>query len=80
MDVYCLVADETHAFALGNGVVVSNCFDELKYAFMSRPLRPRKVIAVPSGTFSSERSKYLRARDYAKRYGTTLEAAYQRVR
>lgn len=30
-DVYCLIADETHVFAIANGVIVSNCYDSVRY-------------------------------------------------
>lgn len=36
-DVYCLTVPETGNFALENGVLVSNCVDEVRYAVMSRP-------------------------------------------
>ncbi len=36
-DVYCLTVPSTGHFMLGNGLIVSNCGDELRYACMSRP-------------------------------------------
>lgn len=41
-DVYCLVADKYHAFAVEGGIIVHNCYDECKSFFMSRPLIPRQ--------------------------------------
>jgi len=60
-DVYCLVADETHVFALENGVVVSNCYDMDRYHFMSRPFAPAKAKpktpAETEGTFEQHLKK-----------------------
>jgi hypothetical protein len=36
-DVYCITVPKTGHFALGNGLIVSNCGDEVRYACMSRP-------------------------------------------
>ena len=36
-DVYCLVAEDTHVFATGNGVIVSNSLDEFRYGCMALP-------------------------------------------
>jgi hypothetical protein len=36
-DVYCLVADATHAFAVCGGIVVSNCYDAACLLFLHRP-------------------------------------------
>jgi hypothetical protein len=36
-DVYCLTVQATGYFTLANGLVVSNCADEWRYACMSRP-------------------------------------------
>lgn len=45
-DVYCLVADKTHVFCLENGLVVSNCFDSVKYC-----LSQVRFISVAGGGF-----------------------------
>jgi hypothetical protein len=44
-DVYCLEANKTHTFALGNGVIVSNCMDSLRY-LLARKLTTMKRKAV----------------------------------
>jgi hypothetical protein len=36
-DVYCLTVPEIECFALGNGVIVHNCYDSVVYGLMSRP-------------------------------------------
>lgn len=36
-DVYCITVPDGGCFALGNGLIVSNCADEFRYAMMSRP-------------------------------------------
>lgn len=79
-DTYCLVADATHAFAVQGGIVVSNCYDEFRYACMSRPVRPRVIPRIPPGTFAAERNRYIRAKKYAVTHGVSMETAYQRVR
>jgi hypothetical protein len=55
-------------------------YDCTRYAFMSRPIIPKRHIDIPQGTFASERRRYLRAKEYAKRHGTSIDAAYGRVR
>jgi hypothetical protein len=42
-DVYCLVAEGTHTFALENGLIVSNCMDSLRYGIS------RKMMAMSHG-------------------------------
>jgi hypothetical protein len=36
-DVYCLTVPETGCFAIEGGLLVSNCYDDSRYAAMSRP-------------------------------------------
>jgi hypothetical protein len=55
-------------------------YDTTRYAFMSRPIVPKKYDPVPQGTFAAERRRYIRAKKYAQRHGVSLEAAYGRVR
>ena len=55
-------------------------YDCTRYAFMSRPIIPKRIIKIPSGSFQAERDKYLRAKKYAQRHGVSLAAAYARVR
>lgn len=55
-------------------------YDEFRYACMARPVRPRKVVGMPAGSFQSERKRLMRARDLARRQGISLEAAYARMR
>ena len=55
-------------------------YDATRYAFMSRPIVPKRRDPVPQGTFAAERRRYLRAKQYAVRHGVSLEAAYSRVR
>lgn len=38
-DVYCLTVPDTGGFLLANGIAVSNCADEIRYACMSRPFK-----------------------------------------
>lgn len=55
-------------------------YDCTRYAFMSRPVIPKRILHEKPGTFASERNKYLKAKQYAKRHGVSLAAAYNKVR
>lgn len=55
-------------------------YDEFRYACMARPIRPKKIHTLPSGSFAVERNRLIRAKQYARRHGTSLEAAYSRIR
>lgn len=55
-------------------------YDCTRYMFMARPIVPKKRDAIPPGTFQAERNRYIRAKKYAQRHGTSLAAAYTRVR
>jgi len=55
-------------------------YDCTRYAFMSRPVRPKKVVTIPPGSFMAERRRYIRAKQYSQRHGVSLSAAYMRVR
>jgi len=55
-------------------------YDAFRYFCMSRPAKPRKVETIPKGSFAAERRRLIRAKQYAKHYGVSLQAAYQRVR
>lgn len=78
-DVYCLIADETHCFAVEGGLIVHNCYDEFRYMCMARPIKPKHVERIPPGSFMAERNKLLRARKYAQRHGVPVDVAYGRV-
>ena len=54
-------------------------YDEFRYAVMARPLKPKKVERIPTGSFQAERARLIRAKKYAARHGTSVEAAYGRV-
>jgi hypothetical protein len=50
-DVYCLTVPDVGCFLLGNGLIVSNCADTLRYGCMSRPWKappPRLAPATDS--------------------------------
>lgn len=55
-------------------------YDEFRYACMSRPIIPPRKNVEPMGTFAAERKKYINAKKYAERHGTSIAAAYGRVR
>lgn len=40
-DVYNMEVAETHDFAVNNGVIVHNCYDEQRYIFMENPIAAR---------------------------------------
>lgn len=39
-DVYNMEVEGTHDFAVGNGIIVHNCYDELRYVCMENPIAP----------------------------------------
>lgn len=45
-DVYCLIADNTHSFALSNGVIVHNCYDAVRYRVLKGSNRMATEIKV----------------------------------
>ena len=55
-------------------------YDCTRYLCMSRPITPKVRHDIPSGTFAHERRRLIRAKEYARRHGVSLDAAYQRVR
>lgn len=58
-----------------------HCYDETRYFFMFRPMKPkypRKEF--PAGSFQSERKRYIMAKRYATRYGTSMNDAYNRIK
>lgn len=55
-------------------------YDEFRYFCMNRPVRPKKVERIPSGSFQATRGKLIRAKEYARRHGVSLETAYSRIR
>jgi hypothetical protein len=55
-------------------------YDCTRYLCMSRPITPRRKHDIPQGTFAAERRRMIRAKEYARRHGVSLDAAYARVR
>lgn len=55
-------------------------YDCTRYLCMSRPITPRRRVDIPTGTFASERRRMIRAKEFAKRHGVSMDAAYARVR
>ena len=55
-------------------------YDEVRYMCMARPLKPKKVTRIPTGSFQAERTRLIRAKKYATRHGVSIEAAYNRIR
>jgi len=54
-------------------------YDEFRYMCMARPIAPKVESRVPVGSFQWERNKYLRAKKYAQRHGTSIGVAYTRL-
>lgn len=54
-------------------------YDEVRYACMLKPVRPKKVERIPVGSFQYERNKMIRAKKYAQRHGVSIDVAYQRI-
>lgn len=55
--------------------------DAFRYLCMMRPIRPKRVQPMaPPGSFKAERNRYIRAKDYARKMGVSLEIAYRKIR
>lgn len=55
-------------------------YDEFRYMCMARPIAPRKVERIATGSFQAERNRLIRAKKYARSHGVSVAAAYQRIR
>ena len=55
-------------------------YDEFRYMCMARPIRPKKVVRIPPGSFHAERKRLINAKKYARRHGVSLDVAYSRLR
>lgn len=55
-DAYCLTVPDAGAFLLANGLAVSNCADELRYACLSRPY----TAPLPDAATEKEPDRYAR--------------------
>lgn len=55
-------------------------YDEFRYACMARPIQPKKVERIPTGSFMAERNRLINAKKYAQRHGVSLQVAYTRIR
>lgn len=49
-DVFNLHVEDTHSF-LANGIVAHNCYDETRYALMSRPAPVRQIVTIAPKAF-----------------------------
>jgi hypothetical protein len=52
----------------------------VRYACMSRPIRPKVIPLHSTNSFQAHRRKMLRAKRLSAKYGTRLESAYNQVR
>lgn len=57
-----------------------HCYDTLRYFLMFRPMKPSLKLKADIGSFQSERRRYIKAKQYASRYGTSMDSAYGRVK
>jgi hypothetical protein len=55
-------------------------YDEFRYMCMARPIKPKKVERIPTGSFQAERARLIRAKNYARTHGVSVSAAYSRFR
>jgi hypothetical protein len=53
-------------------------YDTFRYLCMARPVRPKRTETQAPGSFRAERNRLLRAKEYARRHGVSVEAAYRR--
>lgn len=54
-------------------------YDEVRYMCMARPIQPKRGSRVVAGSFAAERSKLIRAKQFAKRHGVSVDVAYNRM-
>ena len=54
-------------------------YDELRYMCMARPMTPKKVVRIPTGSFMAIRGRHIRAKKYARKHGCTIDQAYYKV-
>lgn len=55
-------------------------YDTTRYLCMSRPIVPRIKHDLPAGSFAQERRRLIRAKEYSRRHGVSMAAAYGMVR
>ena len=55
-------------------------YDEFRYMCMARPVQPRKVVTIPTGSVAHERARLIKAKKYAARKGCSLTEAYRHIR
>jgi hypothetical protein len=55
-------------------------YDCVRYSFMFKPVQVKRFEKAPAGSFSVERKRLMRAQQYAKSRGTSLEEAYRRIK
>lgn len=49
----------------------------VRYACMTRPMRPRVTVSPDTGSFQAERRKYIKAKQFAARKGISINDAYR---
>jgi len=57
-----------------------HCYDTTRYGLMFRRIAPRVKKKVVTGTFKSERSRYLSAKKKALKYGISMHSAYSGIK
>ena len=55
-------------------------YDCFRYFCQARPIRPKKVVRMNPASFQGERRRMIRAKEYARRHGVSMDVAYTRVR
>lgn len=60
--------------------VENHCYDETRYMFMFRPMKPKHIDKPDIGSFQAERRKYIKAKQLSKRHGIDITSAYGRIR
>ena len=55
-------------------------YDDFRYACMSRPMSPKKVVRINPDSFQAARTRLIRAKKMAKRCGISVSQAYGRIR
>jgi hypothetical protein len=52
-------------------------YDEVRYAIMSRPIKPKRSVPKDIGSFQYERRRYLKAKQRARQSGKSIAQVYR---
>lgn len=74
-----LQSDANNPEDIPNKDIEDHIPEAIRYGCMARPMKPRVSKVADIGSFQYERRRYLKARAYAARKGTSIQDAYGRI-